>query len=118
MSTAVHWLVKIEIAPENLTEFKAVMNEMIVVTKEESGTLAYEWCFNEDETYVGLYERFRDSEAAIIHLNNFAPFAERFTATCSSMDMIALGKPNDEVKAMLTNFTSNIVEFKAGFERC
>jgi quinol monooxygenase YgiN len=118
MSKAVHWLLKIEIAPDNLSSFKTVMDEMILSAQGEPDTLAYEWCFNENETFCGLYERFRDSAAAKLHLTNFGQFAERFVGACTSIDMIVLGNPNDEVKSMLSGLSPIIVEFQAGFERC
>lgn len=69
---------------------------MISSAQGEPDTLAYEWCFNEDETFCGLYERFRDSSAAKLHLANFGQFAEKFVSACKSIDMIVLGCPNHD----------------------
>ena len=43
MSNNVYWLLELNIKPGQMGNFKTLVDEMVSSTKEESGTLNYEW---------------------------------------------------------------------------
>ena len=43
------------------------------VKKHEIGTLAYEFWLSPDKKYIHYYNRYLNSEALILHMNNISP---------------------------------------------
>ena len=105
MSKEVHWLLELKVNSGKLNDFKTVMAEMIAATMKEGGTLAYEWCFSDDESVCNIYERYVDSDAVMTHLGSFANFAERFLAAVTPTKFTVLGHPNATAKAALAGFS-------------
>ena len=48
---------------------------------KDAGTLQYDTYFNDDESECIVLERFRDSDALILHGQNMAPLMESIMAT-------------------------------------
>ena len=117
MSQEVHWLLELTVNNGKLNDFKTVMAEMIATTIKEGGTLAYEWCFNEDESVCNIYERYTDSDAVMAHLSGFANFAERFLAAVTPTKFTVFGYPNATVEGALAGFSPVYLTTKAGFAR-
>ena len=54
-----------------LDDFKAVAAACLQSVREkDTGTLQYDWFFNEDQTVCEVRERYRDSEAVLEHIGN------------------------------------------------
>jgi quinol monooxygenase YgiN len=63
-------------------EFKRLSAECIeIVRSKDVGTLQYDTYFNDDESQAIVLERFRDSDALILHGQNMAPLVEAIMAT-------------------------------------
>ena len=63
-------------------EFKRLSAECLqIVRAKDVGTLQYDTYFNEDESESIVLERFRDSDALILHAQNMAPLMESIMAT-------------------------------------
>ena len=55
-------------------EFKRLSAECLeIVRAKDVGTLQYDTYFNDDESQAIVLERFRDSDALILHGQNMAP---------------------------------------------
>ncbi len=93
------------------------MDELVAATKNESGTLIYEWYFNDENTVCNIYERFADSEAAMTHLGSFGNFADRFLTTVTPTRLTVFGNPDAAVKEILAGFSPVYLRFEAGFAR-
>lgn len=117
MAKEVHWIVNLSIKEGQLDTFKSVMADMIGSARNEAGTLAYEWCFNADETQCSVYERYADSDAVLQHFSNYGAFADRFRQTCDRGEMIVLGHPNAAAREILDGATPTYLETKAGFAK-
>ena len=117
MSDIVHWVLEVEIKPGNLDGFKALMNELIEVTRQETGALSYEWTFSDDRTVCCLYERYRTSEDALIHLANFDAFEGRFLDLCEPVSFTVMGQPSEALRAKLAPDAPAYRTFEAGFHR-
>ena len=115
MSQHVHWLLELCINDGKLADFIAVMHEMVAFTRNEAGTLIYEWCFSEDETVCDIYERFQDSEAAVAHLAAFSRFAERFLDAATPTKLTVMGHPNESALEALSGLSPVLRKTRAGF---
>ena len=117
MSDAVHWTLEVVVNDGQLGAFKALLGEMVASTKSEVNTLMYEWYFNEDESVCFINERYRDSAAAMTHLQAFGGFAERFMASVKPKRLVVMGKPGGDVREALAGLDPDYYEMHAGFSR-
>lgn len=60
-----------------LEEFKALAAQCVrTVREKDSGTLQYDWFFNQAQTECVVRETYRDSEAVLEHMANLGPTLE------------------------------------------
>ena len=84
-----------------MEEFKRLSAEcMAIVRAKDTGTLAYDTYFNEDQSACVVHERFRDSDALIEHSEHLAHLMEAILAT-GTVEGELLGEPSDELRAKL-----------------
>jgi quinol monooxygenase YgiN len=82
-------------------EFKRLSAECLEIVKaKDRGTLQYDTYFNEDETECIVLERFRDSDALILHSENMAPLMESIMAT-GAVSGELLGDLSDDLRAKM-----------------
>jgi quinol monooxygenase YgiN len=118
MHDEISWQVELAIEPERLDSFRALTNEMIESTRLEEGVLIYERFLSEDGGKVLVYERYANSEAAILHLRSFQDkFADAFGRLVKRERFLVFGTPNDELKRVLSGFGATFVRPMAGFSR-
>ncbi|MFT5701817.1 MAG: quinol monooxygenase YgiN [Desulforhopalus sp.] len=91
------WIVEAKIKEGRRDEFKAVMEEIVAETLKEEGTLNYQY-YVSDEGDVMVYERFKDIEAAHIHVDNWDNFATRWIAAAEPTRMVHLGDLPDDLR--------------------
>jgi len=86
-----------------LDEFKRLSAQaMEFVRTKDTGTLQYDTYFNDDRSEC-IFERYRDSEAAIEHAANLADLTEAILATVSVVQGELLGEPSSELSANLAD---------------
>jgi quinol monooxygenase YgiN len=119
MSHHVAWMLHMTVAPGRQAELQALLDEMVAATlANEPGTLEYEWSLSADGTECHLWERYADSEAALIHMGSFvANYAERFYALLTTTAFHLYGSPNAEVREGLGAFGAVIMRPLGGFRR-
>ena len=84
-------------------EFKRLSAECLeIVRAKDVGTLQYDTYFNDDESESIVLERFRDSDALILHGQNMAPLMESIMAT-GTVSGELLGDLSDELRAQITD---------------
>ena len=116
MSETVSWLLILAVKPGELDGFRDLMEEMVAHTRNEPGTLAYEWFVSDDGSEVHLYERYIDSAAAMTHLVGFGKhFAERFTAATNQTAMYVYGKANEALHRTVSAPTTEFLGSFGGF---
>ena len=94
-------IVRFTFHPGKVEEFKRLSAEcMAIVRAKDVGTLQYDTYFNADETKCVVLERFRDSDALILHGQNMAPLMESIMATATVAGEL-LGEPSEELRAQL-----------------
>src|SRR5262249_16151104 len=74
-------IVRLTFQRRMVAEFKRLSAECLeIVRAKDDGTLQYDTYFNADESQAIVLERFRDSEALILHSANMAPLMEAIMA--------------------------------------
>ena len=82
-------------------EFKRLSAECLeIVRTKDDGTLQYDTYFNDDESESIVLERFRDSDALILHAQNMAPLMESIMAT-GTVSGELLGDLSEELHAQM-----------------
>lgn len=74
---------------------------MDIVRTKDSGTLQYDIYLNDDQSECMVIERYRDSEAAIEHVENLGDLFAAVLATVSVVHGELLGEPSAELRAKL-----------------
>jgi hypothetical protein len=91
-----------------LEEFKALAVQcMQVVRERDSGTLQYDWFFNEDHTQCVIRETYRDSAAALEHIANLGPTLGAIFGV-SDLALEVYGSPTDELRAAIAGLAPGI----------
>jgi hypothetical protein len=72
-----------------------------IVRANEPGTLGYDLYLNGDQSECMIIERYRDSEAAIVHAANVGHLFPAVLATVSVVHGELLGEPSAELRAKL-----------------
>ena len=95
-----------------------MMNELIESAHLEAGTLNYEWNISDDKTRCHVYERYANSEAAMIHSRTFEEkFADKVLSIVDVANFTVYGNPNDEVKETLSEFGAVFMPAIGGFAK-
>jgi quinol monooxygenase YgiN len=116
--SSVSWSLQLQVQDGRLEEAKALMAEMVEAARLEAGTTGYEWFLSEDGASCHICERYRDSNAALVHLGNFGThFAERFLACFAPTAFHVYGEPSAEVRSVLDGFGAVYLGTLGGFVR-
>jgi quinol monooxygenase YgiN len=92
MSEQISWCVELAIKPGQLDNFMQLTGEMVASTRNEHGVVSYRRFVSDDNKIVHAHERYVDSDAALMHLQNFAEkFAERFVSMVDRMRFTVYG---------------------------
>ncbi len=99
MSESIFWIVDGIIKQGAIDGLTSLIGEMVSGTKaNEPGTLAYEWFIDSGKTRCHIFERYRDSAAAMIHLRTFdQKFADRLGRLIQIERLTLFGNASDEV---------------------
>ena len=119
MNGNIFWMFEVAIKQGELDNFKALMGEMVALTKAaEPNTLNYEWYISEDEMSCHIYERYADNAALLTHLTSFGKnFASRFTDIATPKRMDVYGNASEEVVAGLQGLGPTYFTPIGGFTR-
>ena len=102
MSAMISWNLQTSVKDGRLEDARALAAEMVDSTKQESGTLGYEWYLSDDGSRLHINERFADSDAAMVHMGAFgARYAARFTDCVQPTSLSVYGEPSDELRSVL-----------------
>jgi quinol monooxygenase YgiN len=114
----ISWIVTCAVRSEQMTDFKKIVGQLVAATKNEAGTLAYEFSINADQSTVHIFERYRDSNAIVSHVTQtFRPFAERFLAVARVLGFVVYGTPSTEAREVLAGFNPTYMTPFDGFTR-
>ena len=110
MTSEIKGIARVKFLPGKLEEWKRLTEQaMEIVRTKDTGTLQYEIFFNAYETEAIVFERYRDSDAALEHFANIdhlmAPLMESATITGE-----LLGTPNEQIRRNLTGDQPKLFE--------
>jgi quinol monooxygenase YgiN len=101
MGTEVWLMIEAAVKPGRLDDLRAVMDELVESTTDESGTLTYAWSVDEDGASMHLLERYADPGAATAHLATFVSrFAERYFAAVDPVRFVVYGGDDTVAEAV------------------
>ncbi|MDH6532280.1 hypothetical protein M2119_000517 [Aurantimicrobium minutum] len=116
MREDIYWIASGNIKPGKYEEFLTVIEQMAQVTRDEEGSISYEFNVNEDHTVVQVFEHFRDDAAAVHHLTVTLPlFGEAYGETASIDGLVVYGAPQGEAKEILDSLGSVYLRPVGGF---
>ena len=119
MTESIFWIVDGIITKEADLDLQDLIDEMVASTQaNEPGTIAYEWFVDAGRTRCSIYERYRDSAAAVIHLRTFdEKFAERFGRLVRIEHLTLFGSASEDVLKMLGEEGTLVLMPLTGFTR-
>ena len=98
--------------------FRKLMEEMVAATKQESGTLVYEWYIAADGKTCHIHEMFADTAAYEEHSANFgAKFATRFMPKLQITGLTVYGSSDAEAREKMSSLQPVFFESFGGFRR-
>ena len=118
-SNEVYWVVPFTVPPGNMDKFKQVEARLVAATKQEPGTLEYEYTASPDNGTVDIVERYVDSDAVVHHVaENFGPnFSKEFLALVKPARFVVYGTPSAKAKEVLGAFNPIYMTPFDGFRR-
>lgn len=113
------WMLEMRVRDGREDDVRALMKEMVDATQaNEPGTLNYEWSFSADGRVCHLYERYADSDAAMVHCRTFGErFATRFLDVLEPTRFTFYGSPSAEVQAAAAPFAPALMRHAYGVTR-
>jgi quinol monooxygenase YgiN len=118
VATDIYWVCVFKIRPDDFEAFKAVVRPLVEMTRQERGSLAYEYCITKARDEVHIIEHYRDSAAVVHHVQNtFSKFAEKFSALAKVASFIVYGQPAPDAKTILDGFGAVYVDRFDGFTK-
>jgi len=108
------------IEKDNVKQFKKLIREMSEVVKaNESDTLEYRFYLNENGTKCIVHETYVDSKATLSHNDSLASktILPRIFKIAHLDRLEIYGKPNDELKKVLSGINSQTFNLFTGFSR-
>lgn len=102
-SSEVYWTLTVSVPAGNMEKFKQVVAGLVAASKQEPGTLEYEYAATADNSTVDIVERYVDSAAVVHHVvDNFgAHFAKEFLALVKPVRFAVYGTPDEKAKQAL-----------------
>ena len=118
MSNTIFWNLQMSVNEGHLDDARALMNEMVAGTRQETGAVGYEWFLSADGKACHINERYADSAGVLAHLGNFnTKFAERFLTYFAPTSLSVYGEPSMEARAALDRLGAAYFGWLGGFSR-
>lgn len=119
MNENVYWVLELAVRPEQLNDFRTLMQEMVAAADtNEPGTLNYEWNISDEGTVCHIYVRYENPAAVMLHMASFGTkFTGRFAALAQITRFVVYGAPSAEVKAALDPYGAVYLASFGGFKR-
>jgi quinol monooxygenase YgiN len=117
-SDEVYWVVSFTIPQGQLDKFKQVVAPLVADTRNEPGTLAYEYNVSADQSTVDIYERYRNSAGVLAQVQMFgAKYSKPFLEIAKLRSFVVYGAPTAEAKKALEGFNPVYLTAFDGFSR-
>ena len=118
MDSNISWHVEAKIKKGKLDELKEwITKASYQVKKHEIGTLAYEFWLSQDKEYIHYYNRYLNSDALILHMNNISHLLPELLKLATPKKITVYGPANDNVKNILKHLNPSYFNNYGGFNR-
>lgn len=118
MTNQVQYTTEFRISEGKIAEFKSMMQSIIeAVGKNEPDVYAYQVYLNDEENKAFIVERFKDSDAVLLHLANVRPVFPKLLAIAPVVRLDVFGNLTKAADDALRSLGGNIYKYHAGFVR-
>jgi quinol monooxygenase YgiN len=118
MSNEICLVFSASVKPENWSAFAGLVSRVVAASSREPGALGYQYSANDDHSIVHIVERYRDSEAFLVHTEKtFSGFAGEFLELATLDELTVHGNPSAGCRQILDNFNAVYLDVFAGFSR-
>lgn len=104
MQGQIYTIYHLTINPNEFDDFEVLAIKLVEGSRQETGTLTYEWLVNADRTKAHIMERYRMSGLLPHVEQTFAPYAEEFLSLAEIDSLYVDGDPTPEIRAKLDTF--------------
>jgi quinol monooxygenase YgiN len=102
-SEQLYWVFTVSV--DQMDKFKPLIPKLVAATEKEPGALQFEFNIGNDQKTVDIFERYKDSKAALFHqAESFGPFSKEFFAVAKLTRWVVYGTPSDEFKKANVDF--------------
>ena len=116
MDGVIHWVYEGTIGNRALVVEK--LEEIVAHVREnEVRALAHEYCLDEDQNMLTIYERYANNQADLAHGENMQPYIYFFDQAVRVKKFIVFGPVNNQVKELLSGFGAEFQTPLAGSVR-
>jgi quinol monooxygenase YgiN len=63
MRDEIYWVVTCSVRPGKFEQFTGVVESLVTATKQETGSISYDYSVNDDKTLVQIFESYQNSRA-------------------------------------------------------
>ena len=116
-NTQVFWLLTLKVQPDQFTQLKALVTQIVAAVAKEPGTIEYDWSISADHKTLMVVERYADSAAVVQHGKDFGPFAKEFFAMAKPSHFVVFGAPDAEAKKAIAGLKPVYMKTFDGFSR-
>lgn len=120
MSTGrIRLLVELEVHEGKQAEFEAIAQQMVAVSEQEPGTLAYHFVMSADRKHCRLVEGYADIASITAHFDGPAvtEFVPELVQVATPIRMEVYGYPGPRVTALAAAFGAEVFTAWHGFDR-
>ncbi len=96
--------------------FREACDKLTPITQAESDSIMYLWCVDEEDHFFVL-ERYLDSEAAMVHMENSAEFGKLFFGSTEVTAFTIYSEISLELSDLVKELNPEMMEAAAGFSR-
>ena len=113
-----YWVFTLDVKPGQLPAFRSLVTEIVAASAKEAGTLAYQYSISADQKTIHIFERYRDSQAFVSHVEQtFGGYAERFLSMVTIASLVVYGNPDAQARKALDSFNATYMTLFDGFAR-
>ena len=117
MTDNICWIIEADVHDGKQAELRSLAADFTEGTKNEAGAVGYEWSLSADGKRIHIYERYADSDAALVHLGNVGGRLPELFALCSITSIACYGSASDVFRSATAGMPFEFHETFAGFHR-
>lgn len=119
MHGQIEWVLIMDIGEGQSHAVQPLTDEMVAATSsDEAGALVYEYFLNSEKSRYTVMERYKDTDTAMVHLDNFCKkFADRFFSLFVQVSFTVFGPAGAPLREALSDFGATFEDRIGGFAR-